>query len=217
MRFHCLHRPAAMLTALVCLTCATAARAQVVLDFENLSVPTTSPGFYFQGYSVTQDGFTVTDTFQGRGLWSVAPPNSNTGFNYTGSTAMYESPTGGYVTLTQNDGGAFTLISMDTANLGPQRLVQGGVNIVFTGDRQDGAVVTQSYQHGSNDALETVVFGSDFTDLVSVTFDQEFPGGQFDNIRVTSVPEPGSIALFCGLGATGAGFLVRRRRARPAA
>ena len=46
-------------------------------------------------------------------------------------------------------------------------------------------------------------------------FDEEFAqGAPLNTARITAVPEPGSLALLAGLGITGTGFLVSRRRAR---
>ena len=201
--------------ALACLLCGPPppANAQTTLDFENLSNP--SGGEYHdQGKSVTQHGFTVTASSDS--LYSIAP--SALGYNYNGSVALYSNGGGMTTTLTQNDGNAFALNSIDIADLYKQSSTFSGVTVNFTGIKQGGETVTQSFTHGGNNNVETVKFGNGWTNLVSVSFDQSAsPYNEFDNIvldggvTTPTTPEPGSIALLVGFGVAGAGFLRKRR------
>lgn len=204
-------RNAVALTALASLACANTAHAQVTLNFENLSNPSNG-NYSSQGASVTQNGFTVTDTANIGGLYSIAP---NSGFSqlYTGSVALFNGAQNGDITtLTQNSGSAFTLNSIGIANLFLQPTTSGGV--LFTGSLLGGGTVTQTFTHGASNSLETVILGNSFTNLTSVSFRQTTARFQFDNIVLNApavTPEPGSVALLVGMSVSGVGFLIRRR------
>ena len=216
------------LAAIVYIACTPAAHAQITLDFENLSNPSSSGGNP-QGNFVVQNGFTLTATTANNvyGLSSVAPNGSDIGLNYTGSVALFnDNSIGGVTTLYKNNGtplpsgNTFTLNSIDIANRNLQIYQPGGVTVVFTGYLLGGGTVTQSFTHGANNNLEFVSFDSNFTNLISVSFDQNSPFNQFDNIVLdvpAAVPEPGFLALLAGLALTGAAFLRRRKQARHAA
>lgn len=205
------------LTALYGSACAPAAYAQVTLDFENLSNPDAFNGFgaNSQGHSVTQNGFSITDTTtNGLGLRSVAPNGGKNNLNYTGSVALYNFLDGGVTTLKQNNGNPFSLVAVDiAARVQPSKPLHT-VSVVFTGSIQGGGTVTQMFTHEAGSNLETVVFGSDFTNLLSVAMGSRGLPYQFDNIVAApaAVPEHGSLALLVSVGVSGAGFLVRRRK-----
>ena len=208
-------RHALALAALACLAHSHAAHADVVLDFDFLPNPNGTTVFSTsQGHSVTQNGFTVTDTSNANGLFSATPNAGNGGGNYTGSVALRNGAIAGITTLTQNNGNPFTLNSIDIANLALQSNFSGGVTVTFTGNKQGGGTVTQSYKHGANDSLETVTFGNLFTNLLSVSLDQVSPYNQFDNIHVTAVPEASTLVALPVLLATLSAGLIRKRRSR---
>ncbi|MCW3101087.1 MAG: hypothetical protein JWL77_6705 [Chthonomonadaceae bacterium] len=210
-------RTSLLLAGAAALCFAAQAQAQVTLDFNFL--PNVSGGTVLQGNSVSQYGFTVTDAGNNDRLYSLAPDDVTVG-NYTGSVALFNNTGAGITTLTQDNGDPFRLSSIDIGNLLLQSFSGGGADVTFIGSVQGGGTVTQTFTHGANDNLETVVFGSDFDNLTSVSFAQSSPANQFDNIVVnTSVvvaatPEPGSVALLVGMSVTGAGFVMRRKRRR---
>lgn len=211
MRCHsCLSRSAAF-AAFACLACANTAHAQVTLGFENL--PDVQNGAV-NSHSVTQNGFTVAAVEPSNvGNLNSLPPTPGGVSNYTGSVALYNNVGGAGTTLAQNNGRAFTLVSIDIADLVLRSSGISPASVTFNGAVQGGGTVVQSFTRGVNDSLETVTFGSNFTSLLSVSFSQGGIFYQFDNIRVTpvAVPEPGSFAVLCGQGVSGAGLLVRRR------
>ncbi len=93
------------LAALALAASAASARAQVTLDFENLSNPN-SFGGNPQGNFVVQKGFTVTATTANNtfGISSIASNGNFIGLNYTGSVALFNAnSTGGITTLYQNN------------------------------------------------------------------------------------------------------------------
>ncbi len=146
------------------------AHAQVTLDFNSLPNPINSDGDNSQGFSVTQNGFTVTNTSKTNPLESVAPNGNSIGYNYTGSVALYTVTDISAKILTQNNGNLFNLNSVDLANVLLQSVVPQGATVIFTGNKAGGATVTKTYTHGTNNSLETLPFGSDFTNLTSVNF-----------------------------------------------
>jgi len=194
------------------------AQAQINLNFENLSNPNNAAGFNNQGGSVTQNGFTITDTSGTNSLSSVSPNKSI--FDYTGSVALFQNSFQGVTKLTQNNGLAFTLNSIDIANLALQSSIPNTTTVVFTGDVQGGGTVMKTFTSSANDSLQTVTF-SNFTNLLSVSFAQQFPSNQFDNISVTAapaVPEASTTVSFGLLLALGLGGLVvaaKRKKAAP--
>ena len=212
-------RPVFVVALMLCISGIAAHAQQVTLDFQNLSNP--SPGNANngdgndQGFVITQNGFTVRDASATAGLHSVAPNPAV--FNYTGSVALFNNFVDGITSFARSDGGLFTLNSIDTANSLKQSTIPVGIGATFTGNLQGGGTVIQTYTHGANDNLETVVFGPGFSNLLSVRIDvaPAAPAGffQFDNIVVTAVPEPGSVALLTVSTAGGIFALRRRKRA----
>lgn len=201
------------------LACTSPVAAQTTLTFENLSNPSNPNGFNNQGFVVTQNGFTVTTTGT-NGFASVSPNGNASNLNYTGSVALLNNTSGGITTLTQNNGLTFTLNSIDIANVRLQSLFPSMTTVTFIGNVQGGGVVTQTFTTAMTNALQTVTFGSGFTNLTSVSFDQRAPGIQFDNIVVvgaapSAVPEPSQTAAL-GLGLLGLSGLVLKARKRKA-
>jgi hypothetical protein len=194
------------LLALSLLTFASLAHADVTVDFENLPNPDGSSNLNYQGTSVTQNGFGVV----GSNLRSVKP--NSTAFNYTGSVALFDL-SGTDMTLTALDSQPFNLLSLDSASW---FIDSSARTYVITGHLAGGGVVTQSFTHSASNSLETATFGSNFSNLASVSLPGQ-ASTQYDNIIVapfaTETPEPGTTTLLAGLALSGIAFL-RRKRAR---
>ena len=162
--------------------------------------------------SGSSKGYTLPAPYPYLSSWTPTTNNNavNRGANYTGSVALF-ADYGRTTTLSQTNGAAFNLVSMDLANLAPQSyVVSDNRPITFTGTLLVGGTVTQSYAIPRDDALHTMTF-SGFSGLRSVSWDQSnYSNGefQFDNILVNPVPEPASLAAL-GLGTV---TLLRRRR-----
>jgi hypothetical protein len=170
------------------LSALAAAPAQaVVIDFNELPKVAASIGSTY-----TNQGFTIT-AFNFDGITSG---NFNS-YGGLSSTLLNNSFGDGISRLTQVSGGAFDLFSIDLTDVFEQ-----SVNVKFTGTRADEVTST----------LETLNF-TNFTNLASVSWTQDYPFHQFDNINVsaasaTSVPEP-----FTVLGTIfGAGYGVALKR-----
>ncbi|WP_310484049.1 hypothetical protein [Chamaesiphon sp. VAR_48_metabat_403] len=142
------------------------------------------------GTSYTEDGFTVSQV--GTQSSSLAVWGNQSTF-YPGSTALFNNASGGVTRLTQVGGGAFTLSSIDLVDLFNE---PRSTPVTFTGLKADTTTITQNFTT-SEIGLTTFNF-TNFTNLVSVDWDQVFPFHQFDNINVSA-----SNSKFKNLGGVG--------------
>jgi hypothetical protein len=135
-------------------------------------------------------------------------------YMYAGSAGLHERVSNGLITLSQVNGQAFVLNSIDLSIL-----ANGGTSpaVTFTGLLSGGGTVTQSFTP-TVFGFRTFTFNSTFTNLTSVSWRQGTGEGnahQFDNIvlNANAVPEPASLAT-AGLGVLmGLGYAWRRKRA----
>jgi hypothetical protein len=188
---------------------AVAPAQAVVIDFESLAV--NDRKFHFLP-SYTEDGFTITNDAVSR--YGINTPDQllaywGTQFSgFAGSTALFNNTAATTTNLAQVGGGAFSLSSIDLADL-----FDAGdpTTINFTGNIAGGGTVSQSFTTDSLKGLKTFTF-SNFTNLASVDWTVA-SYMQFDNINVsaagtTAVPEP-----FTVLGTIfGAGYGVALKR-----
>jgi hypothetical protein len=190
---------------------------QTTIDFEEAAC--TGPGLVFQTSPYIIDGYTfrsVTD--HDEGFFNLCEGAS--GFPGSTSLAAFFQTV---VSITRSTGDPFSIHSIDLA------FISGGFptpfDIVFTGLLQNGGQVFQTFTlpGGVNPpSLETYFFGSAFSNLVSVSWIQgalDGPEHQFDNVELSSIPEPSTVVLL------GSGLLFflsleglrRRRRVRDGA
>lgn len=188
---------------------ATPAQA-IVIDFQSLEQVNIS--FNYIGNTYTEKGFTLDAS--GFAVWGTLDSN------YPGSTALFNNYEEGATRLTQVGGGVFDLASIDLTSLYLGNIVTVG----FTGTKADSSTVTQSFTTNNLvntvNALETFTFNSGFTNLNQVTWFQNAPFHQFDNINVTpavavpwemdALPVVGSTILF-GLGIWGKHKLAQKK------
>lgn len=135
--------------------------------------------------------------------------------NYAGSTALSPKQVNSISTLSRSDTTEFDLISIDIARLSPSvndpSTPVTFTDMTFTGVLAGGGIVTNKFTFSVNDnEFEELTF-SGFSSVTSVSWGQNSPFHQFDNVvvQVTAVPEPTSLAfLAVGLGVVG----VRRVR-----
>jgi hypothetical protein len=194
---------ALLLTSFSALSVFAAAPAQAaVLNFESLAVNNNTINGV--GNTYTENGFTVSAVnspygFNVYGTQAVAFPGSTALVNLNGETL-----------LTQVGGGAFTLSSIDLANL----FSNAPIFVTFRGLRANTTTIAQTFT-SSTVGLTRFNF-SNFTDLVSVDWTQT-GSTQFDNINVsaasaTAVPEP--LTVLGTLFSAGYGVALKRKLAK---
>ncbi len=136
---------------------------------------------------------------------------------WAGSPGVFSFLVGGTFSLFRVDGGTFGLESIDLAQIfasSPAGTFQ------FIGHQAGGGTVTSTIvlpaeAPGVQNGFSTYAFDSGFDDLVSVDLPaQNAPSFQFNNVKLTATPEPGSLALavpgLLGLAFVGRGRLRRR-------
>ena len=206
-------KPFAITSFLVCTVLAIDPAQAVVINFESLTprITTVVPSPY------TESGFTLSDpALPGftRNEFAVVGTQEA---NYTGSSAFYNNSIRATTRLAQVGNGAFTLLSIDVADLFNSGL--GDPTLInFTGVRADNSTVTQSFTTDRNRGLETISFNN-FTNLVSVDWNPAPTSSfQFDNINVvgnsvpapsTAVPEP--FTVLGTLFSAGYGIALKRK------
>ncbi|MGD8321594.1 MAG: hypothetical protein PVJ02_14115, partial [Gemmatimonadota bacterium] len=134
----------------------------VVMDFESLAASGVTQSVMS---SYSEDGFTLVD-----------PANSGDAFMafldgpmFLGSIALLNATPGNTTVLAKDDGGTFTAVSIDIAELALSDLRPRDVN--FTGTRADGSTVTATLTTDGVAGFETFTFEG-FTDLVSLSWVQ---------------------------------------------
>ena len=175
----------------------------ITIDFESLAHTDSNVMAHLEPYS--EDGFILTAPVGN--LLS----NGTLRINFSGSTALFNGFVGGVQRISKDDGGAFSLISVDLSELNRTQPTQ-----VFTGFLAEGGTVTQQFTlDGVAFGPETFVFGSSFGNLTAV----EWGGSaiQYDNIVVgppndvdiPALPTPAVLALALLLCAAAAAEMRR--------
>jgi hypothetical protein len=196
-----------IISTVAILAVSTTAQA-VTIDFESLQHNGVSS--VNVGITYSEDDFTIT---KGAGESSDFATWGTNADQFTGSTAMFNNTVGGITILEQDGGGAFSVESIDLAEL----LGPSVAHVVFTGTLDGGlGTVAQSFTlDGIAFGAETFDFSLAFAGLVQLEWAQAFPFHQFDNIVLTgspmpAVPVPAAFWLF---GTALIGFIgISRRR-----
>jgi hypothetical protein len=189
------------------------------LDFEALSAADATIRSVGSAYSV--DGYTFTASVPSS---TGNTPNFNTigarSSSYDGSTTLYNGNGLGGTTLSRSDGDLFRLFSIDLAempNFDPtgRPVNLGSFALTFVGTKGDGSTVQATATILPFSTSTTLGLPADFDNLLAVSWTQGRDGApslthQFDNVRVTTVPEPATLFLL-GMGLASVGLLRGRR------
>jgi len=199
------------------------ARAAVVLDFEEFDIPVNQLGLFILG-DYTNQGFNLlADAPNSEDPATFFVRDETDGFYYAGSQAIGATSEATIILTNVNDE-PFSLLSIDVARYFIFNNATEPVTLTFTGQQVGGGIVTQSFTVATAPgvaAFDRFTF-SGFTNLVSVSWQQELSAGQvehqFDNITLelgnTAVPEPSSLVSGAIGGLIGLGYVWRRRKAR---
>lgn len=115
--------------------------------------------------------------------------------NWTSSIGLTYFDVSAQIELTSTSGTSFDIASIDISRGDGNT---GLIPVGFTGNKSDGSQVFQTYWFTDSilGKTEQFNFGSQFTDLTSLVWEQGAEWHQFDNIKVSAVPVPSTIFLF---------------------
>jgi hypothetical protein len=230
-----MRRAALLFVAVLFGLCDTAMAS--VMDFNNLA---TSPyGLVDDGATITQNGYTITDTTVGNQsfythfLGAAAGWQNGRGTDNGTTTVGMDSPNSSTpitFNLTSQTSTPFNFVSIDIGSLDAhdsQFYNAISTKWVFVGTFAGGGTVSETITTDPNNIL-TYDLSSTFQDLTSVSITAELPvmgipisngaglTADFDNIVATpAVPEPSTWAMLL-LGFAGIGFMTYRRKSTPA-
>jgi hypothetical protein len=189
--------------------------ADVILDFEEISVPGDAELLLF---SYMNQGFTITATNSATALASgfLAYGQNSVFFMGSQGLAPLAPATGVNVITLSHDSVPFSIASIDLAR---NFLFDPPPSVTFTGTQVGGTMLSQTFTVTTplgERAFQSFVFDG-FTDLVSLRWEQPpLAQGlhQFDNISVdaVTVPEPAGLVLAgCSMALLALSRASRRR------
>jgi hypothetical protein len=193
----------------VALVASSTPSVAATIDFEGIL--TTSGGFFETMATYEEDGFRLTNSLSYPDLFYSPNPGSP---YYAGSRTLFPAWTPSTTTLRRIDGAAFSLTSIDLSEF----LVSGccvfeGTQLTFTAQRAAGGVSLQAQALDAVPGTQTVVFGNNFADVLSVSWENPAPYHQFDNIVVgaAAVPEVSTL-LFAASGVLSLAIVIIKWR-----
>jgi len=166
------------------------------------------------GATYTEGGFLFTNiaTIESSGFDPSLATFGMQAYEYTGSTALFNNNYEGITVLTRLDGNAFSFHSIDLAELYAYDLEGYTFDVTFNGLLSNGSSVSQTVTLDNLTGVQTYVFDSAFSNVVSVNWAQGGPDFyQFDNVNAAPVPVPAAAWL---LGSGLIGLIGARKKAR---
>ncbi len=159
------------------------------------------PGGHFVGYTYEEQGFMFEHGSSTQNNAFITWSNGTS--LYTGSASLFNNTHRGETILSQQQNNPFSILSIDLApydlNLSTGDYIQSE-SVLFTGTKADSTIVQQTFNLGTSiNEMSTFTFNSEFSDLMSISWNQGSILGtrhQFDNIIVQAVPIPGALLLF---------------------
>ena len=137
------------------------------------------------GTQYSEDGFTISSN--GDMLLATYGTQQE---RYSGSTALFENAFPGQVTLSKDDGGAFSLTSINLAEL----IGDGAGDVTFVGQLSGGGETSQTFTlDGIAFEQETFFFDKSFGNVSSVSWVLGSPFHQFDDIVFGDPVDPGGL------------------------
>lgn len=199
--------PSTLASCLLLVNILSSAAQAVTIDFEQLATQAQGGSSLFTVNSpYSESGFALTHL---QGSQFVAWQDQ--AGNYTGSVAL-ATGLNETASLTQDNGQAFTVISIDLAPFSVGS-TSPDFTALITGTTIGGAILTENCNVDTSLSLTTCQLSSNFT-VLSLRINQGDSLGnwyQFDNIVISSVPVPAAVWLF-GSGLLGLIGLGHSRR-----
>jgi hypothetical protein len=161
-------------------------------------------GGHYVSYIYEEQGF-VLENSSSKDNYAFIAWGSGSGV-YTGSASLFNYTHRGKTILSQQNISPFSILSIDLAPYAPYDLnlstgdyIQSE-SVLFIGTKADSTTVQQVFNLGTSvNVMNTFTFNPEFSDLISVSWNQGSSFGtrhQFDNIIVQAVPIPGALILF---------------------
>lgn len=148
-----------------------------LIDFESLNSPQTR----LIGKTYQEDGYTLESLTRNMPFASFGTQDTR----FVESTALFSNISNGLIRLTRSDNALFDFLSIGLAELNDL-----GGKVTFTGTFGKGGTITQTVQLDGNKGFQTFSLMSEFVGLSQVTWIQNSPYHQFDNISVEQYIEP---------------------------
>ncbi len=188
-----------MVLPLVLCAAMQASAATTVIDFEELSNSTDQLVIgesYAHYVSADQSEYYLVQATTP----SLTVYGTQADYGYTGSAALMNDNRYGFTTLSyikDDTDNLFSISSIDVWEIATASAYDNSA-VTFYGMKENGSMVEQSFAINGVFDSQTFLFGSSFTDLVSVMWKNPAESMQIDNINVSpsAVPVPSSMLLF---------------------